>query len=360
MTSDLTRILVIDDIPANLLTLCSVLEGEFELQFATSGPDGIALALKKPPDLILLDVMMPEVDGFETYMRLSAQPTLKDIPVIFVTALDNVDSEVTGLSMGAADYITKPINVAIARHRIHNLMEREKLRKEVGLQRDLLRVEIARRVESEERVRQLAFHDALTGLPNRRMLSDRLSQTMAASKRSGLYGALMFLDLDNFKPLNDAHGHEVGDLLLIEVAQRLIGSVREMDTVVRLGGDEFVVMISELDTDKALSVKQAAGVAEKIRLSIEKPYRLSIPQPNQPDSIVEHHCSVSMGVVVFINHQASQSEILKLADVAMYQAKDSGRNTIRFSDATDSRNPAFFSTASNVVNVEAPLGELGR
>ena len=334
MTDQRARILVIDDTPANLMTLCSVLEGEFELQFATSGPDGIALALKNPPDLILLDVMMPEVDGYETFRRLMAQETLQDIPVIFVTALDDVNSEVTGLSLGAADYITKPVNVTISRHRIRNLLEREHLRKEVALQRDLLLGEIARRVQSEERVLQQALHDSLTGLPNRRMLGDRLSQTMVASKRSGLYGALMFLDLDNFKPLNDAHGHEAGDLLLIAVAQRLTDCVREMDTVVRFGGDEFVVMLRELDADKVMSCEQAVSVAEKIRLSVAKPYQLTISQPGKAECIIVHHCSASIGVVVFINHEASQSDILKWADAAMYRAKDAGRNTIVFYELT--------------------------
>lgn len=344
MTVQHARILVIDDTPANLLTLCSVLEGEFDLQFATSGPEGIALALNNPPELILLDVMMPEVDGFETFRRLAAQPTLQSIPVMFVTALSDVDSEVTGLSLGAADYITKPINVTIARHRIRNLVEREHLRKEVGTQRDLLQAEIARRMKSEERVLQLALHDALTGLPNRRMLGDRLSQTMAASKRSGLYGALMFLDLDNFKPLNDAYGHEAGDLLLIEVAQRLAECVREMDTVVRLGGDEFVVMLRELDSDRVLSIEQAAGVAEKVRLSIAKPYQLNLFPSGDSNRIVEHHCSVSIGLVVFINHEASATDILKWADAAMYQAKEAGRNTIRFSDLPQTETPSISAT----------------
>ncbi|MDD2882658.1 MAG: diguanylate cyclase [Rhodoferax sp.] len=329
MTARRARILVIDDTPANLMTLCSVLKDEFELQFATSGPSGIALALRNPPNLILLDVMMPEVDGFETFSRLAAQPTLQDIPVIFVTALNDEDSEVTGLSLGAADYITKPINVTIARHRIRNLVERERLRKEVGVQRDLLQGEIARRVKSEERVRHLALHDTLTGLPNRRMLGDRLNQTMAASKRSGLYGALMFLDLDNFKPLNDAQGHEVGDLLLIEVAHRLTDCVREMDTVVRFGGDEFVVMLRELDADKTMSTEQATAVAEKIRLRLAKPYQLTVSLPGRIEHIVEHYCSASIGVVVFNNHEESQADILKWADAAMYQAKGAGRNVVR-------------------------------
>jgi diguanylate cyclase (GGDEF)-like protein len=316
MTTARACILAIDDTPANLMTLGSVLEGEFDLQFATSGSIGIALALKNPPDLILLDVMMPEVDGFETYRRLVEQPSLRDIPVIFVTALNDVDSEVTGLSLGAADYITKPINVAIARHRIRNLVEREQLRKEVGLQRDQLR--------------ELAFHDALTGLPNRLMLNDRINQAMASSKRSGFYGALMFIDLDNFKPLNDTYGHEAGDLLLKDVAKRLTECVREVDTVARVGGDEFVVMLSGLCADRVASTEQAAGVAEKIRASVALPYRLTVSRHAQADDIVEHHCSASIGVVIFPDHDASHTDILKRADVAMYQAKDAGRNTVRF------------------------------
>jgi diguanylate cyclase (GGDEF)-like protein len=316
MTAARACILAIDDTPANLMTLGSVLEGEFDLQFATSGSIGISLALKNRPDLILLDVMMPEVDGFETYRRLLAQPSLRDIPVIFVTALNDVDSEVTGLSLGAADYITKPINVAIARHRIRNLVEREQLRKEVGLQRDQLR--------------ELAFHDALTGLPNRLMLNDRINQAMASSKRSRFHGALMFIDLDNFKPLNDSCGHEAGDLLLKDVAKRLTECVREVDTVARVGGDEFVVMLSGLCADRAESTEQAAGVAEKIRASVALPYWLTVSRHAQADDIVEHHCSASIGVVMFADHDASHADILKRADVAMYQAKDAGRNTIRF------------------------------
>ncbi|MCF8168707.1 MAG: diguanylate cyclase [Rhodoferax sp.] len=323
------HILAIDDTPSNLMTLGSVLEGEFELQFASSGPAGIALALKNPPDLILLDIMMPEVDGFETFRRLRAQPGLQSIPVIFVTALNDVNSEVTGLSLGAADYITKPINVSIARHRIRNLLEREQLRTELAMQRDLLEAEIVRRVQSEEHVRQLAFHDALTGLPNRRMLGDRLGQAMAASKRSGLHAALIYLDLDNFKPLNDAHGHDVGDLLLLEVARRLTDSVRETDTVVRLGGDEFVVMLSELALERAASAEQATGVAEEIRTALAEPYQLTLHGTDQAERALVHHCSASIGIAIFGGHTVSQVDLLKRADAAMYQAKAAGRNTIR-------------------------------
>jgi len=190
--------------------------------------------------------------------------------------------------------------------------------------------DITERKQAEEQILNLAFHDALTQLPNRRLLNDRLGQTMAASKRSGRYCALMFLDLDNFKPLNDTYGHGVGDLLLVKVAYRIIGCVRETDTVARFGGDEFVVMLSELDVDKDESITQAGLVAEKIRTTLAEPYVLKIQQEGKAETTIEHHCTSSIGVVLFINHEASPEDILKWADMAMYQAKEGGRNSVQF------------------------------
>jgi diguanylate cyclase (GGDEF)-like protein/PAS domain S-box-containing protein len=190
--------------------------------------------------------------------------------------------------------------------------------------------DITERKQAEEQIRTLAFYDALTQLPNRRLLNDRLGQTMAASKRSGRYGALMFLDLDNFKPLNDTYGHGVGDLLLIEAAHRLTGCVRETDTVARFGGDEFVVILSELDADKAESTAQAGIVAEKIRVTLAEPYLLTCRQEGNAEAIIEHRCAASIGVALFINHEAEPEEVLKRADIAMYRAKEGGRNSIHF------------------------------
>lgn len=190
--------------------------------------------------------------------------------------------------------------------------------------------DITLRKASEEQIHTLAFYDALTQLPNRRLLNDRLSQTIVMSRRTGLYGALMFIDLDNFKPLNDTYGHGVGDLLLIEVARRIEKCVRETDTVARFGGDEFVVLLSELNEERAESEAQAGFIAEKIRVSLGEPYRLTIQHDGQVSGNVEHHSTSSIGLAVFIGHDASGQEILKMADVAMYQAKDAGRNTIRF------------------------------
>jgi diguanylate cyclase (GGDEF)-like protein/PAS domain S-box-containing protein len=190
--------------------------------------------------------------------------------------------------------------------------------------------EISRRKQMEEQVRQLAFYDALTKVPNRRLLYDRLKQTMAVSKRSGRYSALMFMDLDNFKPLNDLHGHVAGDLLLIEAADRLKRSVRETDTVARFGGDEFVVVLSELDEDRAAATVLARAVAEKISAALSAPFQLSVSREGGAVITVEHRCTASIGVVVFVNHEGSQDDILKWADATMYTAKEDGRNLIRF------------------------------
>jgi diguanylate cyclase (GGDEF)-like protein len=190
--------------------------------------------------------------------------------------------------------------------------------------------DITERTQLHDQVRQLAFHDTLTQLPNRRLLMDRLSLTMAASKRSGNYAALMMLDLDNFKPLNDAHGHHAGDLLLVEVAKRLTECVRETDTVARVGGDEFVVMLGELDADKVESARQAAEVAEKIRVSLALPYQLTLNEEGQAGMEVQHRCTASIGVALFLNHETSQADVMRWADSAMYRAKEAGRNAIRF------------------------------
>ena len=190
--------------------------------------------------------------------------------------------------------------------------------------------DITERKQLEDQVHQLAFYDTLTKLPNRRLLNDRLSQTMAATKRSGCYGALIFIDLDNFKPVNDTHGHEAGDLLLMQMSERLKSCVREMDTVARFGGDEFVVVLSELNTDKGVSAAQAGAMAEKIRARLSQTYRLTVKQEGKPATTFDHRCTASIGVTLFRGHEASPGDILKWADAAMYEAKDAGRNMVRF------------------------------
>lgn len=188
--------------------------------------------------------------------------------------------------------------------------------------------DVTERIENEQAIHDLAFHDELTKLPNRRLLSDRLDQAIAAGKRSGKLGALMLLDLDRFKELNDRHGHMMGDLLLIEASRRITRCLRETDTVARLGGDEFVVLLGELHHDEAEAAAQARVVAEKIRTALALPYVLAMP--NTPDTAITHHCTASIGITLFFNHGRTMRDILMQADKAMYQAKETGRDMIRF------------------------------
>ena len=206
--------------------------------------------------------------------------------------------------------------------------------------------DITQHKQLENEIRQLAFYDTLTTLPNRRLLDDRLGQAITANRRSGQFGALMFLDLDNFKPLNDLHGHAVGDLLLVEAASRLKTCVREMDTVARFGGDEFVVLLAELDTDWQKAQRVAEQVAKKIKLALAKPYALPTPGRADCPQRIEHRCTSSIGVVVFASAHAHADELTKWADAAMYQAKNEGRNRICFSEHSDSEvlDNYFFDT----------------
>jgi diguanylate cyclase len=193
----------------------------------------------------------------------------------------------------------------------------------------VVHTDITAQKQSEELMHSLAFYDSLTQLANRRLLQERLNFTMANNRRSGCYGALIVLDLDNFKPLNDEHGHAVGDLLLKEVANRLRRSVRESDTVARVGGDEFIVVLSTLDTTLEASVNQAKQIAEKIRAQLAAPYALTLQQALSESTLV-HHCSSSIGVSLLAPNDSNQIEIFQRADAAMYQAKAAGRDAVKF------------------------------
>jgi diguanylate cyclase (GGDEF)-like protein/PAS domain S-box-containing protein len=192
--------------------------------------------------------------------------------------------------------------------------------------------DVTERKMVEQKIKEFAFYDTLTQLPNRRLLDDRLEQAIAACKRSGRYGAVLFLDLDNFKPLNDKYGHKAGDLFLVEVAHRLARCVREVDTVARFGGDEFVVVLSELAREESECAKEARIVAEKICVTLMAPYLLN-PNPKGTEQTITHqNVGASIGVALF-HSDANAEDILKWADKSMYQAKESGRNQICFHTA---------------------------
>ncbi|GEM_PF-966874 len=183
--------------------------------------------------------------------------------------------------------------------------------------------DITERKQAEEKIHNLAFYDPLCQLPNRRLLFDRLQQAVATSARNQTCAGLLFIDLDNFKILNDTRGHDIGDLLLIEVAQRLRTCIRESDTLARLGGDEFVVLLEQLSENRTHAAVQAREVGEKVLKAINQPYWLKD---------IEHYSSASIGISLFANYRQNLDDLLKQADTAMYAAKKSGRNTLRFFD----------------------------
>ena len=184
--------------------------------------------------------------------------------------------------------------------------------------------DITERRQLEAQMHDLAFYDPLTRLANRRLLIDRLEKALDAAARSKHFAALMFLDLDHFKVLNDLHGHDIGDQLLVEVANRTLACIRKQDSAARFGGDEFVVMLTQLSDNETDAATQAGIVAEKIRASLSQPYLL-----NRGEDVISHYCSSSIGVMVFCD-QVSLEQLLKWTDMAMYHAKDAGRNAIRF------------------------------
>ncbi|MFZ5502161.1 MAG: putative bifunctional diguanylate cyclase/phosphodiesterase [Pseudomonadota bacterium] len=192
--------------------------------------------------------------------------------------------------------------------------------------------DVTQRLEAEEKAHSLAFYDPLTQLANRRLLHESLHKMLATTSRHHFHGGLMFLDLDNFKAINDTEGHEVGDQLLKEVARRLNLCVRESDLLGRLGGDEFVVMCEGLSADVSEAAVQAETLAEKIRAVLAQPYYLKSAIPTQSGNQVVHHCSSSIGVTLFDGSEGNVDDLLKRADMAMYQAKHAGRNAVRFYD----------------------------
>ena len=214
----------------------------------------------------------------------------------------------------------------------------------VGLVRD-----ITQRRQDEEEIRRLAFYDPLTSLPNRRLLMDRLKQALVTSERTGQHGALMFLDLDHFKQLNDSLGHAIGDELLLQVAQRVRSCVREGDSVARFGGDEFVVLLEALSNHADEAATQAENIANKILVALGKPYLLR-----------GHPCSStpSLGIVIFLEHEEeTRDELIKRADAAMYQAKAAGRNTICFFDPVMQAAAAARTTMENEIRKGIIQGE---
>lgn len=209
--------------------------------------------------------------------------------------------------------------------------------------------DITARKQAEEEIRNLAFYDPLTRLPNRRLFMDRFRAALAASDRRNEYGAILFIDLDRFKVINDMHGHDYGDLLLVEVGGRIKSCIREMDTVGRFGGDEFVVLIEAISNNRDEASGKVSLVAEKIREVLGRPYQLKEYQ---------HHSSPSIGISLFYGHEEPLDLIIEHADMAMYQVKNSGRNGIRFFDPAMQQNVSMHGVLDNDLHDAIELRQL--
>jgi diguanylate cyclase (GGDEF)-like protein len=297
------RILVVDDDRANIEVLSVVLGSGYELFFATRGAEAIEIARAALPDLVLLDVMMPEMNGYELCARLRTDPMTASIPVIFITGLGDVDAEIRGLEVGAVDYVTKPISPPLVRLRVRNQLELKRAR---------------------DTLERLAETDGLTGLANRRAFDRVLEIEFRRLHRSGAPLSLILLDVDHFKLFNDQYGHVAGDDCLRSIAG-IIGSAitRAADVAARYGGEEFGVVLPETPHDGAVLV------AERIRRAIVD---ACIPHETSPVASV---VTASLEVVsVACAGFGAPPEVIAIADEQLYRAKSMGRNQIAGSDLT--------------------------
>ena len=306
------QILAVDDTPASLRLLTELLQAEgYDVRSAPSGELALQSALKNPPELILLDIRMPGMNGFEVCRRLKAEPLTAAIPIIFLSGLSEVEDKVDAFKLGGADFMTKPFQREELMVRIQTHLENARLHNQLEALVD----------ERTKQIQKMAFFDSLTELPNRSLFLDRLHQALLASERSDKHGALLYIDLDDFKTINDSLGHDVGDALLIQVGKSLLECVRAIDTVSRFGGDEFVIMLVELSGHLNEAADQAKNIAAKV-----------LDKLNQPFRVDSYECRATPSIGVTLFSQLPAEEHLKQADIAMYQAKKSGRNTVRFFD----------------------------
>ena len=283
-----SNILVVDDDRTVRMALVDAFTREnYDVQEASNGMQALNICKRHMPDLVLMDAVMPELDGFDACQMIRELPHGSDIPVLMITALDDEQSIVRAFSSGATDYVSKPINFSVIKQRVARLIKASK---------------------AEKDVKKLAYHDPLTGLPNRTYLKQQLNVTVNRAATENQRFAILFLDLDRFKMINDTLGHDAGDLLLKAVADRIRHCVRENDFVARLGGDEFTVVLENI-----ASLDGASSVAEKICRSVARPFGFM-----QQKMFV----TTSIGISIFPDDGEDVSALIKHADSAMFRAKE--------------------------------------
>lgn len=281
-------ILIVDDDHSSRFAVCEVLKNDgYHIEQASDGREAIIRCEQNTPDLILMDAIMPGMDGFTACRMIKNLPEGRDIPILIVTSLNDESSISRAFSVGATDYISKPVNLSVLKQRVARLVQAH---------------------HTQRHVKQLAYRDTLTGLANRRMFNERLDEMIAASSTSKSKLALMFLDLDRFKLINDSLGHDVGDLLLKYFSERINGCMRKGDMVARFGGDEFTIILDNISSNEMV-----VSVAEKIQKQLSSPFVFMGK---------EIYLNTSIGITVFPDDGQEINTLLKKADMAMYRAKE--------------------------------------
>ncbi|GGO68272.1 diguanylate cyclase domain-containing protein [Bowmanella pacifica] len=292
------RVLVVDDQPINLKILGQALSGDYQVLVASNAEQAIQIAMTQQPDLILLDIIMQGMDGYQTCRTLKQDPRTVNIPIIFSTSMDSEEDEVKGLEAGAADYITKPYNLALVKARVRNQMQLKK-------KTDLLE--------------KLVSLDGLTEIPNRRYFEQQYEVEWRRAQRAGSNLSICMIDIDFFKQFNDNYGHGAGDICLQRVAHILLDNAkRSGDLVARYGGEEFVVLLPDTE------LEEAKVVTERLRASVEA-------------LAISHHFSACAKVVTISAGFATcrpgfgqdKGLLLEEADRYLYEAKQQGRNRVR-------------------------------
>ena len=338
-------LLVVDDNPINLGVVAEhLVELGYQVLVALDGEEALRRAAFGHPHLILLDVMMPGMDGFETCRRLNAAPETSDIPVIFMTALDDVADKVAAFDAGGVDFISKPFQFRELLARVRTHLALREARERVIVQNQALEQEVAARAEAEARIRYIAMHDSLTGLPNRAMFLDSLGAALADARGSGGKVAVLAIGLDHFRAINDAQGHLVGDQMLESVAARMIACLRAEDIAARIGGDEFVVALPNVE-----SAADAQAVAEALLKALNQPLLVNG---------TTLRVTASIGISLYPEDGGDPTGLIRAADAAMYRAKKGRRGAIGLFSHTLSTASERWHTLSHDIAGACERGEL--
>jgi diguanylate cyclase (GGDEF)-like protein len=308
---DRHRILIVDDTLANIEILYKILQGDYDVFFAKNGRDCLKVVQREMPDLILLDIMMPELDGYQVCSQLKADPLTARIPVIFITAMGSEEDETKGLDCGAIDYLTKPISPPIVRARVRNHLELKR-------SRDLLEAFSRELTDKNLELKRLAREDALTGLANRRHFNEMLDAEIKRAFRTRQFLSLIMCDVDFFKRYNDHYGHLAGDKCLEVIGATLNATfMRAGDVAARYGGEEFAVILPETTPENA------ERLAEKLRQRI-----IDQAMPHAGSEALEF-VSLSIGVVGSqVTRERDGEWFVGAADRALYLSKEKGRNQV--------------------------------